>query len=104
MLGNQVLGDDLVLETMLWELYQDFAIEMKLGEIFDIGMAVHAATAAGQSLPVLEEQRIVIVESTIAEDRFERAMLLSRNQIMTPAGPIQTPQGVLVSAGWKHYD
>jgi hypothetical protein len=104
LLGKQVLGDDLNLETLLWELYEDFANDMRLGQIFDVAMAVHAATAAGQKLPALDEQKIVIVESTIAGDQFERVMLLSMSQVMTPAGSTQTPQAVVVRAGWKHYD
>lgn len=104
LLGKQVLGEDLKLEEMLWELYQDFANEMKLGQIFDVSMAIHAATASGQNLPVLDEQKIVTVESTIACDQFERAMLLSVNNVMTPVGPTQAPQAVVVRAGWKHYN
>jgi Serine dehydrogenase proteinase len=104
LLGKQVAGDDPALETLMWELYKDFASEMKLGQLFDIQMVIHASTAAGQALPVTDEQRIVLVESTIAGDRFERAMLLSRNPVMTPAGPVQVPQAVLVRAGWTHYD
>jgi hypothetical protein len=104
LLGKQVLGDDLDLEALLWDLYQDFANDMRLGQIFDIGMALHAATAAGQKPPVLDEQKIVMLESTIAGDQFERAMLLSMNQVMTPAGATQIPQAVVVRAGWKHYD
>jgi hypothetical protein len=53
--------------------------------------------------PVLDEQKIVLVESTIAGDQFERAMLLSMNQIVTPVGPTQVPQAAVVRAGWRHY-
>jgi hypothetical protein len=81
-------------------LYEDFAAEMKLGQVFDVNIAVHAARAAGQQLPVRDEQKIVIIESTIASDQFERIMLLSVNQIVTPAGPTQLPQAVVVRAGW----
>jgi hypothetical protein len=104
LLGKQVLGDDLILEGLLWDLYQDFANEMRLGRIFDAAMSLHAAIAAGQKLPVGDEQKVVTVESTIAGDQFERVMLLSMSQTMTPAGPAQVPQAVVVRAGWKHYD
>ena len=104
LLGKQVAPDDPDLEALLWELHNDFKSDMKLGQIFDVGMALHAATGAGQKLPVPDEQIIVIVESTIARDQFERVMLLSMNQIMTPAGPTQVPQAVVVRAGWKQYN
>lgn len=102
--GNQVAPDDAGLESLMWQLYRDFADEMKLGQVWDVGMAIHQATAAGEALPVTVVQQIVLVESTMAGDRFERAMLLSRNQVMTPAGPIQQPQAAVVRAGWAHYN
>lgn len=104
LLGKQVAADDAELENMIWSLLEDYMDEMKLGQIFDVGIALHAGAAAGQQGPIPEEQKIVTIESTIACDQFERVMLLSRNQVMTPAGPMQVPQATVVRAGWKHYN
>lgn len=103
-LGKQVAADDLELEALMWRLYSDFASEMKLGQVWDVGMAVHDVTTRGQALPATVEQQVVLVESTIGGDKFERVMLLSRSQVMTPAGPIQAPQAAVVRAGWTRYD
>jgi hypothetical protein len=104
LLGKQIAPDDPVLENLMWRLLEDFTADMQLGQIFDVAMALHAGTARGQALPVRDEQKIVIVESTAASDQFLRVMQLTMNQIMTPAGPTQSPQAVVVSAGWRHYN
>lgn len=104
LLGQQVAADDVETEELLWSLLEDYIAEMKLGQIFDVGMALHAAMAGGQQAPVQDEQKIVMIESAIGRDEFERVMLLTRNQVITPAGPMQIPQAVVVRAGWKHYN
>ena len=103
LLGSQVSGDDPNLEKLIWALFQDFRVEMRLGQIFDPGMSVHAATVEGKKL-ALEEQKVVMVESVDAVDEFERVIQLSTVQTMTPAGPAQGIQAVVVRAGWKRYN
>jgi Serine dehydrogenase proteinase len=104
MLGTQVANDDPELEKLLWALFLDFSTEMRLGQIFDPGMLIHSATAGGKKLPIVDEQKVVVVESADAGDEFERAIQLSMAQTMTPAGPTQAPQVAIVRAGWKHYN
>lgn len=104
LLGSQMAKDDAELEKLIWTLFLDFSNEMQLGQIFDPGMLLHAGLASGKKLPMLDEQKVVVVESAEAGDEFERAIQLSMAQAMTPAGPTQAPQMAVVRAGWKHYN
>lgn len=104
LLEAQMAKDDNALEKLIWDLFLDFSAEMKLGQIFDPGMMVHAAVQAGGRLPVLEEQSVVRVETEGAGDEFERVVQVSMAQAMTPAGPVQAPQLATVRAGWRHYN
>ncbi len=104
LLTSQVGSDHKVLEGHIWDLYLDFKNEMSLGQIFDAGMVVNAWTNAGKQLPAVDEQRVVVVESSTAGDEFERVYRLLPVQTMTPAGPVQMLQPALVRAGWKHYN
>lgn len=104
LLGPQLAKDDAELEDLVWELFRDFSAEMKLGQIFDPGMVVQAAAASRQPLPVLDEQKVAVIESENLGDEFERALQLSLVQTMTPAGPAQGVQAAVVRAGWKSYD
>ncbi|MGH9432545.1 MAG: SDH family Clp fold serine proteinase [Terriglobia bacterium] len=101
LLGSQVAGDDAGLEELIWKLFLDFKEEMKLGQVFEPGMVIHAAR---ERLPIVDEQKLVVVESGAAGDVFERTIQLSLVQAMTPAGPMQTPQMTLVRQGWKRYN
>lgn len=49
LLDPQVAADDAELEKLVWQLYLDFRESMKLGEIFDAGMLVHAAAERASS-------------------------------------------------------
>ncbi len=100
-LGQQMAPDDSALETLIWALYMDFRDEMRLGVIFDPGMAIQTGVAAGKKLPILDEQKVVIIESETRADEFERVMQISSVQTMTPAGPAPGVQVAVVRAGWK---
>jgi hypothetical protein len=104
LLGSQMAKDDAKLEKLIWRLFLDFSAEMQLGQIFDLGMIFHSAAAAGKKFPIVDEQKVVVVESSEAGDEFERAIQVSMAQAMTPAGPTQAPQMAVVRAGWKHYN
>ena len=104
MLGSQIANDDAELERLIWDLFLDFSSEMKLGEIFDPAMLLQAAAATGKQMPVLDEQKVVVIENEFAGDEFERAFQLSLVHTITPAGPTQSVQMALVRQGWKHYD
>jgi Serine dehydrogenase proteinase len=103
LLGPQIAQQDADLEELVWSLFQDFKGEMHLGEIFDAGIALHAAAAAPQA-QLIDEQKIVVIETGNSGDEFSRALRLSMVQTMTPAGPAATPQGAVVRAGWRHYN
>jgi hypothetical protein len=102
-LGSQIAKDDPTLEKLIWELFLDFSADMRLGQIFDAAMFVQAANNARKTLPQVDEQKAVVIESSSAGDEFERFVQVSMVQVMTPAGPTQTPQVAVVRAGWKHY-
>jgi hypothetical protein len=104
LMGEQIAKEDPTLEVMIWELFEDFSSEMRLGQMFDPGMALHAATAAGTQMPVVEEQKVVVVETETAGDEFERILQITAVQQMTPAGPVQAAQMAVVRAGWRHYN
>lgn len=104
LLGSQMAAEDPELEKLVWELYEDFSTEMLLGEIFDAGIVIQSALAAGTRLPVTDQQKIVVIETSGAGNVFERVLQLSLNQVMTPSGPIQAPQGAVVRAAWTRYN
>lgn len=104
LLGPQIAPEDAELEGLIWDLYRDFRAEMLLGEIFDAGIVLHAARVAGRPMPILDEQKVVVVETSSAGNAFERVLQLNLAQVMTQAGPIQTPQGVVARAGWTRYN
>ena len=101
LLGSQIAADDAELEELVWNLYQDYKREMHLGEIFDPGIALHAAGSAPQ---VLAELKVVVIETSAGGDEFERVLRLSTAQTMTPTGPAAIAQATVVRAGWKHYN
>ena len=77
MLGEQIAKDDPALETLVWQLYEDFAADMELGKVYDPGIALHAAAIAGQPMPATIVQKIVTIESSSGSDVVEREILLS---------------------------
>jgi hypothetical protein len=103
LLGSQVGAEDPDLEELMWALYRDFAAEMSLGQTFDAGIVLHAARAANRPLPIVDQQKVVVIETTSEGNLYERVLQLSLNQVMTPAGPVQAPHGVVVRAGWTAY-
>jgi hypothetical protein len=58
----------------------------------------------GPQAQLIDEQKIVVIETGNSGDEFSRALRLSMVQTMTPAGPAATPQGAVVRAGWRHYN
>lgn len=99
LLGEQIAKDDIALEVLVWELYEDFAADMELGKAYEPGIALHAATAAGQSIPTTIIQKKVIIESSSGSDVVEIEISLSPIQ----AGPVPQTLQQVVRAGWKHY-
>jgi hypothetical protein len=100
LLGKQIAAADVPLEELVWDLFRDFKQEMRLGEIFDAQMVLHAAN--GQQ--TVDTQRVVVIESENNGDEFERHIRLAISQMMTPTGPAAIPQVAIVRAGWRHYN
>lgn len=103
LMGSQIAEDDAELEGLIWDLYCDYRDEMKLGTIFDANMVLQASGTGAGVPSVVDEQKVVVVETTEGGDEFERAIRLMQTQVMTPGGPVQAVQQALVRAGWKHY-
>lgn len=104
LLGSQIAESDPKMEELIWTLYRDFSNDMKLGTVFDAGIILHTATSAGKPMPVLDAQKVVVIETATSGNEYERVIQLSMVQAMTPAGPTQGVQAAVVRAGWKDYN
>lgn len=85
---NQVPDPNPEETNLIWELFTDFAAEMKLGQNFDAGAILNNALANNQTGSVREVQQIVRIESAARADVWERELLLG----FSPAAPGQQPQ------------
>ncbi len=61
---------------LIWNLFSDFASEMKLGQPFDGLGILHSAVAKNAPTPVRDTQQIVKIESANRSDVWERELLL----------------------------
>ena len=96
---NQVPDPNPEEEDLMWELFSDFAAEMKLGQGFDALVILNNAAADNQSGPVREVQQIVRIESAARADVWEREMLLGFFPVV-PGQPPQ-PQARPLHNDWK---
>jgi len=106
MLGSQVLPDDPKLESLLWDLFRDFRAEMQLGKFYDPEMELSiresSGTTPGQTLNI--KLQIVVIESSVGRDVWERDISLSRVQMPSPAGPQLVVAQRITYNTWRHYD
>jgi ClpP class serine protease len=107
LLGGQIAKDDAEVENLVWDLYQDFAKEMKLAVPFN--PAAELAHAKEQNpgqapSPVRARVDISIIESVTSRDVYEHSFLLSETLVPGPAGPMRAIQQEIVEAGWKNYE
>ena len=103
-LGARVVQEDPDLDKLIMALYKDFTTEMELGKAYDPAIALHAAKATGAKLPVPTTQKIVMIESTSSCDVWERELLVSSIQAMTPMGPQESIRQDIIKNGWKRYN
>lgn len=95
-LGSQIAEDDQELEDLIWQLYADFAKEMRLREPFDPNLLL-AGKNVGQE--VAETLLLAMVETNSGGNAAEREIRLAPVQM--PMGPGVQQQ--IVRAGWRHY-
>lgn len=109
LLGKQVAKDDPELETLVWDLYQDYAKEMSVAVPYNPGGELASqrekmAAVGAMVVPVRVRLSMAVIESTSSQDVFEQTFLLSEALAPGPAGPVKAVQQEIVEAGWKHYD
>jgi hypothetical protein len=108
LLGKQVDKDDPELETLVWNLYQDYVTEMKWGTPYnpgvEIAQAKEKAGAAGGTAAVRLRLDMAVIETLNARDTFEQNLLVSETLIPGPTGPMKAVQQEVLDAGWKHFD
>jgi serine dehydrogenase proteinase len=73
---------------LIWDLFSDFAVEMKLGQNFDALSILNNAVANNINTPVRDSQQIVKIESLDRSDVWERDLLL-RFITLAPGQPEQ---------------
>ena len=88
LMGTQILGEDEILERLLWDLYSDFAAEMELGTTFNPALEVQNAIAT--RVPVKRTLRLVVIESLVQSDAWERELLF----------PLPSAQTQMLRDGW----
>ncbi|HTU93272.1 MAG TPA: hypothetical protein VMF69_24540 [Gemmataceae bacterium] len=112
LLGKQIAPENLEVEDLIWELYQDFAAEMELRVPYDGNTILQeAATKAGGSLtaPIKVLHRLAIVESLHGSHVAEKEVQLTETKIPVPGPvpgvmmPIKGVQEEPIRAGWKFY-
>lgn len=112
LLGSQLAPADDVLESLIWDLYRDFAAEMELGTQFDPMLAVLSARGSGIQGPVQVVQKLAMLESSDSNDICERVFQMQElspqnvppqflPQLLAAGG--QAIQQRIVRAGWRHY-
>jgi hypothetical protein len=73
--GLNVVKEDLELEELIWQLYQDFAGEMELGTPFDPMEGI--TVTPGQPIrPITKTVKMVMIESLGRSDVWEREMVI----------------------------
>lgn len=107
LLGRQIAGDDPELETLVWNLHQDYVTEMKWGTPYNPGVEIAQAKekAAEGEGPAAVRVRLdmAVIESLNARDVFEQSFAISETLIPGPTGPMKAVQQEVLDAGWKHY-
>jgi hypothetical protein len=106
--GKQIAADDPELETLVWNLYQDYVTEMKWGTPYNPGVEIAQAkerAGEGEVPPAAVRVRLdmAVIESLDARDVYEQNFVISETLIPGPTGPMKAVQQEVLEAGWKHY-
>ena len=107
LLGKQLAPNDPELETLLWDLYQNYATEMKLNIPFNPAAEISSAkekSGGALTSPVRIKLDMAMIESTESRDVFEQNFLLSEALVPGPTGPMRAVQQEVLEASWKSYE
>jgi hypothetical protein len=102
LLGRQIARDDSKLETMVWDLYQDYSKEMSLGVAFNPAAELAKWKTSGQAPPARLSLQMAVIETSVSRDVYEQSAFVSETLVPGPAGPMKALQQELIDAGWKH--
>jgi|SRR5579863_6526677 len=104
LLGRQIARDDSKLETLVWDLYQDYSKEMNLGVVYNPAAELAKWKASGQPLPARLSLQTAVIESSNSRDVFQQDTLASETLVQGPTGPMKALQQEFIDAGWKHQE
>ena len=103
LMGRQIAADDTELEKLVWQLFQDYRLELSLGAPYNPTAELAKQQAAGTQPPLRIKLNMAVIESIQSRDVFEQESLLSEMVVQGPTGPMKALQQAVVDAGWKHY-
>ncbi len=103
LMGKQIAAEDAELESLVWDLYEDFRKELDLGVPHNPSAVLAASRAKNQAPPIRTRLNLAVIESSQSRDVFEQEMFLSEVVAPGPAGPMKIAQQEIIEAGWKHY-
>jgi hypothetical protein len=73
-----VADENPALESLIWELYEDYAQEMELGTPFDRNIEMQVAVAQNRSAaPIRKVLKIVMIESLVRTDVWDRDIVIT---------------------------
>jgi hypothetical protein len=101
LLGRQIGKDDPALESMVWDLFQDFSKEMQLGIPYNPASEIAKWKAADKPQPTKVNLKLAVVETAVTRDVFEQQTMVTETLVPSPAGPMKALQNELVEASWK---
>jgi ClpP class serine protease len=104
LLGSQIAADDSGLEDLVWNLYEDFRNELKLGIPYNPGALIALKKAEGQTPPIRARLDLAVIETSTSRDVFQQDFVLSEALMPSPAGPVKAAQQEIIEQGWKHYE
>jgi hypothetical protein len=102
LLRKQVADDNETEEHLIWELYQDFAKDMKLGVPFNPSVDAAQRQRASQPHPWKLPQQLAVIETRHSRDVFEQEIEVSPATVPAAPGQILLKQE-LIASGWAHY-
>lgn len=103
LMGEQLAGDDVHLEDLVWGLFEDFRKELQLGVPYNPATILVQEKAKGQTPPVRAQLDFAVIETSVSGSVFRQDALLSEAILPGPAGPMKAMQQEIVEQGWSRY-
>ncbi len=109
LLGKQIAQDDSELETLVWDLHQNYVKEMNwevpynpAAELTKVKESAKAGGTAAASIRIRLD--MAVIESLDSRDVFEQNFILRETLVQGPSGPMKAVQQEVLESAWKHYD